>query len=171
MITCPKCNQSLPDWATNCQFCGTSLANVPRPKAEKEHRTQLGVIPGWVWGLYYGVCVYWILDGTFDVLNAFHVIKIGSEQVQDIDVISLIGGSISIICGLGLVLRLEVVRGIVNFFCFLNILSGLLGGWAGLMLMAVNGLFGSIILIVNLLQVITSGLMVWLIGETDRAAY
>ncbi|MBX3118021.1 MAG: hypothetical protein KF784_03080 [Fimbriimonadaceae bacterium] len=171
MITCPQCKNSLPDWAQSCQFCGSPLTNVPRPKVEKERRTNLGAIPKWIWALYYTVCIYWLVEGTFDILTSFHVIQFGSEKVEAVDPFGIIAGGISVICGLGLIIRLEFIRGIVNFVCFLNILSGLLGGWAGLMLMAVNGMYGSIILILNALQVITSALMIWLIGETDRASY
>ncbi len=171
MITCPKCNQSLPDWAQTCQFCGSALTNVARPKVEKERRSNLGAIPGWVWALYYIVCVYWIADGTFAILNSTQVFTFQGQKFESTDYFGIFFGAVRILIGLGLVLRLEFIRAYVNFVCFLNILGGLLGGWAGIMLMAVNGLFGAILVITNGLQVIMSGLMIWLIGETDRASY
>lgn len=171
MITCPKCSQSLPDWAQSCQFCGSSLANVPRPKVEKEKRTTLGAIPSWIWALYYIVCVYWLADGAFAILNSTQVISFAGQKMESTDYLGMFFGAVRILIGLGLILRLEFIRAYVNFVCFLNILGGLLGCWAGIMLMAANGLVGSILVIVNGLQVIASGLMIWLIGETDRAAY
>src|SRR5690349_18753480 len=67
-ITCPNCGRTLPGQATMCQFCGTSVANVPRPKAvvQSKYRTDT---PSYVMTLYYFVASYWVVSGAWGVLS------------------------------------------------------------------------------------------------------
>lgn len=79
----------------------------------------------------------------------------------------MISGTITALFGLGLMLRIEIIRGIVNFVAGLKLAFGLLG-LAGSLIG--TGLFGAMALIgvlFNLFDIITSGMLLWLIGETD----
>ncbi len=152
MIKCPACNATLPDGAVRCQFCGASLAAPgPASRPADAHSDTWGP-PRWVWPAYYGVAIWWILQGVAHVL----VVRGG--------IVDLVINGLSALIGIGLLARIELVRGITNVICFLSILGGLLslgmsfleGGWSGTlgMLMA-------------LVQIGMAGFMIFLIGETE----
>jgi hypothetical protein len=72
--------------------------------------------------------------------------------------------------GLGLLLRIEIVRGVVNFFCALQLLRGLLGLAGTLLGMMFVGPYAIIYLLLNVIDISTAAFMIYLIGETDKSA-
>jgi hypothetical protein len=121
MINCTKCSASLPDWAKTCQFCGTDVSSVARPApVQKQSR---GRQPEqWVMGAYFGLAALYMIDGLYHVILALADLKHFSSDVSLL--IGLIFGVATFVIGLGLILRIEFIRGIVNFFCGIQILLG-----------------------------------------------
>src|SRR5262245_17294319 len=121
MITCPGCQKTLPDWSKNCQFCGYDVQKVVRPVAPPKirHAMSTDALP-WAFPAYYAVSGYWILSGGLGVLQGIGAVGGGSNLV------ALVFGGLTAVMGLGLVFRIEFIRGIVNVVSFLKILGGLL---------------------------------------------
>ena len=170
MIICPKCGAKLPDWQTQCQFCqepvDMSVHGHQRPGAD----TYMGS-PKWVWGAYYGIAVYFMLEGIYDVITgALAAIGHGATEPTFFSYLGIVVGFFLVVFGAGLLARVEVVRGLMNVFCGLIILFGLLG-LPGTVIMALAlGPFGILALFMDVLRIGTAGFMIYLIGETDRYA-
>jgi hypothetical protein len=113
---------------------------------------------------YYAIAIYWIISGTWTILSGSGILT-----HKDPTIISIIVGAVNVLVGFGLVFKVEVMRSIVNFFCFLNIAVGLLGLWEAVLLMPFFHLLGIVLILTQMLQIATSGLMIYLIGETDGA--
>ncbi|MBM3494480.1 MAG: hypothetical protein FJX72_09210 [Armatimonadetes bacterium] len=159
MVKCPGCSATLPDGAQVCQFCGRALG----PPSVRLGRAPVGkpadVMPGapaWVKPVYNLIAGYWILNGAWGVLS--------DTALAGKDGPNFVGaafGALGALIGLGLLLRIDRIRGVVNFVCALQILFGILDvisafliGWPLMMFLA-------------MFQVFTAGLMIFLIGETD----
>lgn len=174
MIQCPKCKASLPDWAKNCQFCNADTSKLTRPDPPAPKAKYKRPMAAWIWPAYYIVSVYWIISGVQSILEALNVGPFATTIVfqgvkidPGINIIGLVFGLFSAVIGFGLLLKIEAIRGVANVLCFLQIAGGLLGLWGGIMASAVLGPIGLLITIMNLLDIITGGLMIYVIGETD----
>jgi hypothetical protein len=176
VITCPKCNATLPDWAQTCQFCQADVKAVARPVAPAAPKQSLtaSTSPGWVAGAYYALCVFFLLEGAYDILRA---VMITQEKVMGSVVgwgfesfLGVIVGAFTCLIGLGLLLRVEFIRGIVNFFCGLRILFGLVGLLGSLGGVLLFGALGFLFLVMNVVDIATAAFMIYLIGETDKRA-
>ncbi len=159
MQKCPGCNATLPDGAQSCQFCGRALAPPSVRLGPRRAPRSANVMPGaprWVKPTYNLIALYWVLNGTWGVVSDL--------ALTGKDGPSYIGAAISALgalIGLGLLLRIEAIRGVVNFFCALQILFGILD--VGMAFVAGWPLF----MFLALVQIATAGLMMFLIGETD----
>lgn len=163
MVTCPKCTASLPDWAQNCQFCGSDVRAVQRTADQAPTRKFTSAafeVPKWVWIAYYFICGYFVLSGLVGILTGL----LGQTQ----NVVSVIGGTISLILGVGLAFRVELIRGIVNFVCGINIIFGLIGLAGTILSIALLGPLGVLLLIFRVFDLVTNGMMIYLIGETEK---
>jgi len=78
-------------------------------------------------------------------------------------------GAVGVIIGLGLILRVEIIRGITNFFCGLNIIFGLFSLAGAVFGTLFAGALGLILILKVVIDIATNGFMIFLIGETDRA--
>lgn len=163
MIKCPKCGATLPQWAQACQFCGTGVANVPRPKPDPRAQRAAAVVgsPKWVPVVYYLIATYWLISGVFDLLAGMGVFTKNPQYG------TAIFGGISAILGLGLLLKVELIRGIVNIYSWVKIVGGLFNLAASLLLQLVLGPLGVILMLISILDIVTAGLMIYLISETD----
>lgn len=172
MITCPKCNATLPDWAQTCQFCQTDVKGVSRPKPVVQQKKGLTPAASWIWPTYYAMCALFVLEGAAGVAQVFidsHQKILGQEM--GIDAFSYVRIAIegfSILLGIGLALRVEIIRGIVNFFCGLRILFGLLGLAGSVVGTLFAGALGFVFVLLNVVNIATAALMIYLIGETDK---
>ncbi len=178
-LKCPKCGASLPDWANSCHFCQTDVSKVGRPERTntKKHYGEFDT-PKWIWACYYFIAAWWILGGAYDVLDSMYVfgkplelLKLEKEfEIQmGPNVVGAIAGAITLIFGLGLALKIEIIRGIVNFVAGLKLIFGLLGLAGSLMGMTFAGILSLPFVILNVVNIITAGMLLWLIGETDMA--
>lgn len=173
MITCPKCKASLPDWAQSCQFCQADTSKLQRPVevAKPKYKRPMAA---WIWPAYYVISGYWVISGAEGIVQALNlgpfatsIVIEGVKIEPGISVVGLVFGALSALVGLGLLFKLEFIRGVVNVLCFLQILNGLLGLWAGVLSSALFGPIGLLVTIMSIFDIITGALMVYVIGETD----
>ena len=172
MIKCPKCSQSLTDWATHCQFCGADVKAVPRPVQAKKVRQRGFNTAPWIWPAYYACAGYYILSGLADVIQAVAISPhtknpITHQESGEINYFGVVIGVATIIIGLGLIAKVEFIRGIVNFFAAFSILGSLFALFG---LIVVGSLFGPIVIVFIVMQMISifaSAMIIYLIGETD----
>jgi hypothetical protein len=170
-IQCPQCGRSLPGGLQHCQFCGASLASVPRPVPVSTRRVPVGP-PGYVIGLYYASAIWWILQGIRMIASGFNLIPdvmAGPGAIfAGIVYVAIAVGLFFMALGLGLVLKWEWARGVVNIICWINIFFGILSFFT---LFGMAFVFGPIMIvgvILNVIDICISGGMVWLIGETEQ---
>ena len=75
-----------------------------------------------------------------------------------------------VVFGVGLVARIEFVRGIANVVCSFMVLSGIFMMWGSLVMSMISTPFGILYLCLGVLRILTSGFMIYLLGETDQFA-
>jgi hypothetical protein len=168
MIKCPKCNATLPDGAGYCQFCQSTFVNTAPVQPTDDYDTGIAPMPNWVWPAYYGVAGWWIASGLYGVLTT--VIRSGAAGFSGFGLVLLLLELFPAIIGIGLLFRVELVRGIVNISCFLQILQGVLGLLVAVFSPFVTGIWGIITVLVLVLNIALALLMIYLIGETDTRA-
>lgn len=176
-IKCPGCGNSLPANAARCQFCGADTSKVQRPAPPPgKPKIKAFETPKWVWFAYYAVAVWWILGGTLDVLDGFYVFGKPEEiaeaerllgQALGPSYVTIVAGAITALFGVGLVVRVEIIRGIVNFVAGIKLIFTLLGLVATVIGSGFFGLYSIPFIIFGVLDVLSCALLIWLIGETD----
>lgn len=185
MIQCPNCRATLPDWQTRCQFCQADTAKVARPVHVKKQYKNLETSK-WVWAGYYGISTWWVIDGGLDIFNTINSVNQQEAAAQAAKTLmqqlmhphpsvfsyfGVVWGACTILFGLGLIARLNFIRGIVNFFSALKLLIGLCGIVGTLIAGLIAGPWTILFLLLHMFTVVTAALMIYLIGETDRQAY
>lgn len=184
MIACSGCRATLPDWAQKCQFCGADVTKVARPKPDypRDNSKPLVAPAGWIFPAYYALCAYWIISGLAGIANAYHVavtpvtmkfMGVTTTETPGFGFGFILGaaiGTFSLLVGIGLLARVEIARGIANFLAGLNIIFGLLGLAGSLIGAAFAGPWGLLLSLKCVLDIVTSGLMIYLIGETEKRA-
>lgn len=164
MITCPNCKASLPDWAKTCQFCQADTSQVLRPKQDQPD-PQAFQAPTWTLAAYYAVSALLLVSGLVGILTT--LIASRKDGIGLFDAISIAFDGIGAIVGLGLLARLEIIRGITNVICFLGILSGIRFAVVGLGITFVSA-WGLLMVIYGIIKIAVYAFMIYLIGETDR---
>lgn len=167
MIQCPYCHNTLPDWSKSCQFCHADVTKVSRPAAPRQTEKPL-LVPRekWVMPMYYAVATWFLIGGLLTMATAFTQ---RSELGLFTSVLAAMGG-VNVILGLGLAARVELIRGVVNFVCGLNIIFGLLSLPSAVMGTLFSGVLGAILTFRLLIDLVTNALMIYLIGETEKHA-
>lgn len=156
MITCPKCSATLPPSRVNCQFCGADTSKVERPKAVKrESKGYVASKAVWVW--YTIISTYWALAGA---VTLFFGLSDGSS-------FGVVIGAFDLAVGAGMLLRLRIFRGIAHILCWINLVKGLCFILGGLLGTTLFGPIAFIASIIGLVWVVTSGGMIYVIGETE----
>ncbi len=172
-IQCPKCQQWLALTASVCQFCGTDVSRVPRPVvpvkqrvrgATSRHNMKL------VWRLYYFFSALWMFDGL-RVVIAFLVPTLdefaSGNPFASWGIAGMLIGIINMLIGLGLILKVERIRGAANFLCGMNLLSSLVGLGMAILVSGALGIWGLVSVFISMLYVVLYGAQIWVIGETD----
>jgi hypothetical protein len=121
----------------------------------------------WVTVAYYGIATWWLLGGALQVLLAT---AFATHDHPNGGIFAIVFGGINAIVGLGLMLHVEVVRNVVNILCFLQILGGAWGLVTAVAIAPASGLWALWLLISNFLEIGLAGLMIFVIGETERRA-
>ncbi|CAN5406940.1 hypothetical protein BH11ARM1_BH11ARM1_12460 [soil metagenome] len=173
MVTCPKCSASLPDWTQTCQFCQTDVRLLPRGVTAKKN-IQYYEPAKWVKVAYNLISLYFVLSGALNVvatINSTHEKFMGEEIGFTFGTyIAIAVSAVTILVGIGLLLKVEVARGIVNFICGMRIIFGLATGGITVITALAIGPFGVLLILLKAFDIITAGLMLYVIGETDTAA-
>lgn len=172
MIVCPNCKNTLPDWVTSCQFCQADVRSVQRtPNKDDVERYSYKLPDKTLWSIYYALCIFWLIGGAWDIYEGIPRPKGGEAGMLGFgDMLSLAFGTFSVLVGLGLLLKIEIIRGIVNVISALNLLFGLIGLVTGIFALFTMAGLGYLLVAMNLLQVIVSGATIWIIGETQSRA-
>jgi hypothetical protein len=138
---------------------------VPRPVQQTPQKRNYKVGPApWIIPTYYGIAIYWVVGGSWTCFSSSGVIHGLGHSV-----LGMVIGAVTAMFGLGLIAKLELIRGIVNVFSFLSILTGLLNLYSSLIFLSILPLIGIIGVVFAIIQICTAGLMIYLIGETDDA--
>jgi hypothetical protein len=148
---------------------------VVRPKVDTKATNARAAAYGpakWIWPAYYIISVYYVLGGVAHVGRGFIFMTRSTDnaigqQLGFFGYIGIIVGAIQILIGLGLLFKVEFIRAIVNFFCWISILSS---SFALLGSVLAGGFFtswGISGIVLNVTNIVTSALMIYLIGETD----
>lgn len=127
MKTCPKCNSTLPDWAQQCQFCGSAVAAVASPDRyapQKKSNYAYGIAP-WVWVAYYTIAGWFVLSGLYALtISAVRLVRFNDETAgtpfQTLNWIFYLGMAWALIgigAGIGLLLQNDFVKALANYFC------------------------------------------------------
>jgi hypothetical protein len=102
------------------------------------------------------------------IIGSHH--KLNGQEIG-LDVMSFVSmafDGFSVLLGIGLALRIELARGIVNFFCGIRILFGLLGLAGSVLGSVFAGALGLIFVVLNIINIATAAFMIYLIGETEK---
>lgn len=120
--------------------------------------------PKWVVPAYYATCGWFILSGVIALVTTMTAKKVDLEFMRTV---AIIFSSVRILLGLGLIAKIEFVRGIVNFVCGISLIFGILGLLSSFGSIMIFGLLGVLVLIQNVIDIATNAAMIYLIGETD----
>jgi hypothetical protein len=173
-MTCPTCQKQVISGVPTCQFCGSDLRGMAPAQAKRSifidsdsyDVVHTGGKPGWAVPAYYIVASYFVLSGLVSVLLTVLNKKTMADGGSFV-YIGLAFSAVGILLGIGLLAKIEIIRGIVNFVCGLNLIFGiigLLGSFAGVMTM---GGLGVLFLIQDVVDICMNAFMIYLIGETD----
>jgi len=170
-ITCPNCKQTLPYKAQTCQFCKSDVRTVARA-ALPDQRPVGPAVESWKITSYYVMGGWWILNGLLIVLGSAQLLSKlatgGAMMFSGIPAIGIIIGIVYALTGIGLLLKIEIARGIVNVLSWITIALSVLNV-GGLLL---GGLvFGPAVLLPMLRAVfdgLLAGFQIYLIAETDK---
>ncbi|MER3495624.1 MAG: hypothetical protein C4320_01645 [Armatimonadota bacterium] len=117
---------------------------------------------GWAGPVYFAVCLYFLLSGLVHAGLALAGKHHGFDAL-----FVFVGPVINMVLGIGLLARIEIIRGITNFICAINILFSLLGLLTGAMITMALGWIGLVLLFFNVLEIALNGFRIYLIGEND----
>lgn len=126
--------------------------------------------------LFYIVAAYWILEGLV-IFGGGLLVLIAPEGGGDptlgtvthaVGALIMLFGAFLATVGIGLFMKWEWCRGVVNVFCWLRILGGL---WRLRYILTMGLIFNRAGMVVDLvfavLGIIAAGLQIWLLSETD----
>ena len=121
--------------------------------------------PDWVYPAYYILAGYYVLAAIVQII----IILMGkkSDLSDPFTIVMIAIHGFSLVVGLGLLAKIEIVRGVVNYLSFGKILGALRGILGSLAIMMLSTGFGILLLILNLFDLCAAVLMIYLIGETD----
>ncbi|AIE83392.1 hypothetical protein OP10G_0024 [Fimbriimonas ginsengisoli Gsoil 348] len=169
MIQCPNCAKSVPDWSKECQFCQADVKGVARPrKSDFQRGTQIEKA-AWIRPALYVAAGYSILGGLQNIGSGTPML--GGKPSPGTPTALFVGtglvmmavGCLSALVGVGLLTKVEIARRAAIPVSGLRILT------SGLILVGslLAGGVSSSGTIFNILDIVTAGLLVYLVRETD----
>ncbi len=172
-MMCPTCQKQVISGVPTCQFCGSDLRGMAPAQGKRSifidsdsyDVVHTGGKPDWVYPAYYILSGYYIVAAIVQIL----IIMMGkkSDLSDPFTMIMIAIHGLSLIVGIGLLAKIEIVRGIVNYLSFGKILGGLRGILISLGVMMISTGFGILLLILSVLDLSAGVFMIYLIGETD----
>jgi len=119
-IQCPRCHQTLPGWADQCQFCGSSITRgFVRPVGADDNR--IDDRPTWKEVSYIAVSALLVLRGVWMLLLGFNVIPNAAYAFGGGTFYGLIG---SVMCalGLGMLFHQLWAQFVMKWLCILGLI-------------------------------------------------
>jgi hypothetical protein len=161
----------LPARAQICQFCKADVSKVARPAVAGPAPVAIAD-SNWKTVAYFVMAGWWIFNGIIMILGAiaFHnkLMEGGAAMFDSIPIAVIVIGFVYALTGIGLALRVEIARGIVNVLSWISVGFALMR-IAGLLF---AGLVMGPIVILWMLRAVVDGLLagfqIYLIGETDN---
>jgi hypothetical protein len=127
--------------------------------------------PQHIMTLYYIGAAWWILQGGRTVAVSLGILPEMMSSFGGIFasfvIVAIIIGAIQALLGIGLMAKIEIARGIVNILCWITIAFGLydfISLFAAVLVWPLLGILG---IILNVIDIVVAGAMIWLIGETE----
>lgn len=171
-ITCPNCGQTLPAQVQTCQFCHTDVQAVSRPVSQQFRPSGPAPAGNWQLVAYYVMGGWWLANGTFIALAFVGSLIVSLLHGAGLFVIfPLLGfgiGAALAATGLGLLLKWEWARGVVNVLCWIMIAFGLLRLVMSLLAGFVLGPLAILMAFYTVFNIAMAGFQIYLIGETDK---
>jgi hypothetical protein len=172
-MMCPTCQKQVITGVPTCQFCGSDLRGMGPAQAKRSvffdpdsHDViHTGGKPGWVYPAYYSVCGYYILSAIVEILLI--VLDKKADMSDFLTIAMIVIHGLSLIVGIGLLAKIEIVRGLVNYLSFGKILGDLRGILFSFGVIMLSTGLGILMLIFNVLDLCAAVFMIYLIGETD----
>jgi hypothetical protein len=84
---------------------------------------------------------------------------------------TIVFGAIDLGLGFGMLLKIELIRGIANILCWFQVAVGLYRMAFALILVTAVGAYALLALFMTVLQVAIAGFFIYLISETDEFAH
>ncbi len=130
-------------------------------------------IPGhtapWVWVAYYLVSAYFVVTGLlYTATGLITCIGHPGQVISPVTIVQIVLGALSAVLGIGLLLKIQSVRNVVNFLCGVKIILGVLRLLGSIMVAFVLGPLGILFMFLTVVDIASAAFMIYLIGETDR---
>jgi hypothetical protein len=175
---CPKCNSTLPDWAQQCQFCGTPVTPVARTRQDQapQRSNYAFGIAKWVWVAYFAIAGYFVVSGLASAtLSAISIAQFNNEipegsPLRAVGIPLFFGLGLAVLgiaVGVGLLFQNDFMKGLGNFYCGI---IALFGGWNAMMgigLWAALSPWSKVYCVWSMFDVVCGLLMLYLIHETN----
>jgi hypothetical protein len=140
------------------------LSHVARPKPDDpKARIKYYEPKPWVNVAYNLIAGYWVLNGIYRVL-------VGSGVLGSQNFILVLFGVFGALFGVGMLARVEFVRGIVNFVSGINIIVGVTCLGFTVITSPLVGAFALVAIVLQIIDILQSAFLIYLIAETDRRA-
>jgi|GEM_PF-6704961 len=133
-IECPKCHQQLPQWAQQCQFCGAQLFPGQVRNVDAATYTDRNK-PTWTEAAYIVISWIIVLQGLFQLLQAFNVIPNAFYAIGGGTFLGVFG-AIQMALGFGMVFYQTWAQFVMKWILVLNIPNSLLGILMGLIMLS-----------------------------------
>jgi hypothetical protein len=170
-MKCPRCQNSVISGIATCQFCGEDLRGLaPTQKRsmfvdpDSHEVVHTGGRPKWVYPAYYAVSGWFLVSGLIDIIQVLTNPKIEEGFLK---IILIVVPAVRCLLGLGLIAKIEFVRGIVNFVCGISLIFSIIGLLSSFASILALGGMGVLVVVMNVVNICTYALMIYLIGETD----
>ncbi|MDE2127998.1 MAG: zinc ribbon domain-containing protein [Armatimonadetes bacterium] len=166
MIKCPKCQATLPDGWTKCQFCGAEFAKQPPlpsdAGAEPEELTELRIAPAptWAASAVRAVAIWWIVNGVWSAVSAMIHGGYAAGGLCALNVLTAI-------VGVGILRQAPIARTVTNVLCWLQIASGLFDFVVGFFVVSIAPILGVMMMLLAIIQAGVAAFMIYLLAETD----
>jgi hypothetical protein len=149
-----------------CQFCGADVSKIVVPKVVGPTRPKSTAFetPKWVWWAYYGLAAWWILSA---LVSIGFTLSQGAGKTSGANILySMVPDLLGLIMGIGLALKIRLIRRLANWGAGLKILFGLFGMLGGFIVTGISPLLGLIVTFLNIFNIVFGALTIYLLAET-----
>lgn len=166
-ITCPGCKQILMGGVQKCQFCGADVSKIAVPKVSAPQRAKIAAFetPKWVWVCYYLLAGWWTLSALVSMVLS--ISRYSNTDLAAMLPFVLFFDVLGLILGVGLFLKIKLIRKAMNWIAGFKILGGIRSLLYGGLYTAVSPQLGMFITISGILNILLGGFTIYLLAETS----